>query len=68
MLLHRHHTQINLPDLKSLGGRDIINTSNFVENTDCKDATVIGLSRDKKFITVGGRREYKVLKIEQDAP
>ena len=47
-----------------------LNAHVLVEYTDLpkdKDITAIGLSLDKKFLTVGGRREHRVLQIERDA-
>lgn len=34
---------------------------------DLGELSVIGLSRDKSLLTVGGRKEYKVLKINKDS-
>lgn len=42
-----------------------VGSNSFVEYNDVGEVTVIGLSHDKRFLTVGGRKEHRVLKIEQ---
>jgi len=41
-----------------------VGSNSFVEYNDVGEVTVIGLSHDKRFLTVGGRKEHRVLKIE----
>ena len=38
-------------------------TNKLVEIAIASDLMVIGLSRNKKFLTVGGRRDHRILQI-----
>jgi hypothetical protein len=41
-------------------------STSLIEFGDIGEATIIGLSSDKRFLTVGGRREHRVLKLHRD--
>ena len=73
-MLTRHHTEKisedrphltpNLPEQSASAARVIIE---YTDLAKLKEATVISLSQDKRFLTVGGRREHRVLQINRDA-
>ena len=73
-MLTRHHTEKisedrphlipNLQEKSASAARVIIE---YTDLAKLKEATVISLSQDKRFLTVGGRREHRVLQIERDA-
>jgi hypothetical protein len=50
--------------LAHVPNESFIGSNSFVEYNDVGEVTVIGLSLDKRFLTVGGRKEHRVLKIE----
>ena len=73
-MLTRHHTEKisedrphltpNLHKQSASAARVIIEYTDLPKE---KEVTVISLSQDKRFLTVGGRREHRVLQIERDA-
>ena len=74
LLLSRHHTEKISEDrphlIPNIHEPSPSAANVIIEYTDLpkeKEVTVIGLSQDKKFLTVGGRREHRVLQIERDA-
>jgi hypothetical protein len=74
LLLSRHHTEKISEDrlhlIQNIHEPSPSAANVIIEYTDLpkeKEVTVIGLSQDKKFLTVGGRREHRVLQIERDA-
>jgi hypothetical protein len=74
LLLSRHNTEkiyeerpqliLNNQELSTSAANVIIEYTDLPKE---KEVTVIGLSQDKRFLTVGGRREHRVLQIECDA-
>ena len=73
-MLSRHHTEKISEDrphlIPKIHEQNATAANVIIEYTDLpkeKEITVIGLSQDKKFLTVGGRREHRVLQIERDA-
>ena len=38
----------------------------MAEMSDFSEIAVIGLSADKRFLTVGGRKEHRILKVVKD--
>ena len=63
MLLSRHITERIPEDRQKLIPNVYSQVANpVIEYTDLpKEIAVMGLSLDKKFLTVGGRREHRVL-------
>ena len=41
-------------------------STSVLDFKDVNEVTVLGLSRNKQFLTVGGRKEHRVVKINKD--